>query len=142
MAIQTRNKRSIEFSTASMSDLVFLLLIFFILISTIVSPNAVKLMLPSSTNRTLAPKKNVEIYINEENQFSFMKDKVLYENITEEQLLEFVKVGLEGIPEASIVLRPDKTVEIQQVITVIDIVNQVSEEQNTKHKVILATQAK
>ncbi|MEG1572055.1 MAG: biopolymer transporter ExbD, partial [Bacteroidales bacterium] len=39
MAIQTRFRRSTEFSSASMSDLVFLLLIFFILLSTLVSPN-------------------------------------------------------------------------------------------------------
>ena len=51
MAIQMRNKRDTQFSMASMSDLVFLLLIFFMLTSTLVAPNAIKLLLPSSKSK-------------------------------------------------------------------------------------------
>jgi biopolymer transport protein ExbD len=47
MAIKSQNKISTEFSLASMADLVFLLLIFFMLTSTLVSPNAIKLLLPT-----------------------------------------------------------------------------------------------
>ena len=64
MAIQTRNKLSVNFSTASMSDLVFLLLIFFMLTSTLIAPNAIKLLLPSSNSKTMA-KQTVTVYINE-----------------------------------------------------------------------------
>ena len=48
MAIKSRNKVEPAFNSSSMSDLVFLLLIFFMLTSTLVAPNAIKLMLPSS----------------------------------------------------------------------------------------------
>ena len=65
MAIQTRNKRRAEFSMASMSDLVFLLLIFFMLTSTLVAPNAIKLLLPQSNSKTLA-KQTITVYINED----------------------------------------------------------------------------
>ena len=64
MAIQTRNKRKAEFSMASMSDLVFLLLIFFMLTSTLVAPNAIKLLLPNSNSKTMA-KQSVTVYIND-----------------------------------------------------------------------------
>ncbi|MDR2511976.1 MAG: biopolymer transporter ExbD, partial [Bacteroidales bacterium] len=54
MSINLKHKCSTEFSAASMTDLVFLLLIFFVLVSTLVSPNAIKLLLPSSNSKTMA----------------------------------------------------------------------------------------
>ena len=65
MAIKIRNKRKTEFSMASMSDIVFLLLIFFMLTSTLVAPNAIKLLLPQSNNRTTEPPPKFIISINE-----------------------------------------------------------------------------
>ena len=65
MAIKSRNKLDVAFNSSSMSDLVFLLLIFFMLTSTLVAPNAIKLMLPSSSSKTMA-KQTVTVYINEE----------------------------------------------------------------------------
>jgi biopolymer transport protein ExbD len=54
MAIRARNKITASFSMASMTDLVFLLLIFFMITSTLVSPNALKLLLPQSNSQTNA----------------------------------------------------------------------------------------
>jgi biopolymer transport protein ExbD len=53
MALRSRNKVSANFNMSSMTDIVFLLLIFFMLTSTLVSPNALKLLLPSSKAKTL-----------------------------------------------------------------------------------------
>ena len=66
--IKTRNQIKIETSSSSMSDLVFLLLIFFMITSTLIAPNAVKLMLPESSSRTMA-KQNVTVYIDPEHNF-------------------------------------------------------------------------
>ena len=54
MALKRRHKISPNFSMASMTDIIFLLLIFFMLTSSIVSPNALNLKLPSSTSKTVA----------------------------------------------------------------------------------------
>ena len=62
--IETRNKLSIENNSSTMSDLVFLLLVFFMMTSTLISPNAVKLLLPESGSKTMA-KQNVTVYIDE-----------------------------------------------------------------------------
>jgi len=51
MAIKRNTKIDPSFSMASMSDMVFLLLIFFVVTSTMINPNALKLMLPKSTNQ-------------------------------------------------------------------------------------------
>jgi biopolymer transport protein ExbD len=136
MAIQTRNKRSTDFSTASMSDLVFLLLIFFMLTSTLVSPNAIKLLLPSSNSKTMA-KQSVTVYINDQYQY------YVNENRTNVDDLEArISTGIQNQEEASVVLRADKSVAVQYIVHVIDAVNEINRKQNAKHKVILATKPK
>ncbi len=136
MAIQTRNKRKAEFSMASMSDLVFLLLIFFMLTSTLVAPNAIKLLLPSSNNKTMA-KQTVTVYINESYQYFVGENRV-----SELQLQDRIDTKIAGQLDASVVLRSDKSVPVQYVVNVIDAVNNINKKYNTKHKVILATSPK
>ncbi|NTW24598.1 MAG: biopolymer transporter ExbD [Lentimicrobium sp.] len=133
MAIKTRNKISTEFSMASMSDLVFLLLIFFMLTSTLVSPNAIKLLLPSSSSKTMA-KQSVTVYI-DSNYNYFVEENP----VAQEFLVETIGNKLAGQTDASIVLRADQSVPVQYVVTLIDAVNQINELTGTKHKVILAT---
>jgi len=136
MAIKSQNKISTEFSMASMSDLVFLLLIFFMLTSTLVSPNAVKLLLPSSSSKTIA-KQTTTVYINDLNQF-FVNEKPA----TDLNMQQLLTQSLIGQTEGVVVLRADRTVPVQYVVTVIDAVNQMNELLKTKHKVILATKPK
>jgi biopolymer transport protein ExbD len=136
MAIKSQNKISTEFSMASMSDLVFLLLIFFMLTSTLVSPNAIKLLLPSSSSKTMA-KQTTTVYINDLNQF-FVNEAPATDLNIQQMLIQ----SLIGQTEGVIVLRADRTVPIQYVVTVIDAVNQMNELLKTKHKVILATKPK
>ena len=136
MAIQTRNKRKAEFSMASMSDLVFLLLIFFMLTSTLVAPNAIKLLLPNSNNKTMA-KQTVTVYINESYQYFVGENRV-----SELQLQERIDSKIAGQIDASVVLRSDKSVPVQYIVNVIDAVNNINKKYNTKHKVILATSPK
>ncbi|MFO7615025.1 MAG: biopolymer transporter ExbD [Bacteroidales bacterium] len=136
MAIRTRNKLNVAFSTASMSDLVFLLLIFFMLTSTLVAPNAIKLLLPSSSSRTMA-KQSVTVYINERQQF-FVEEFQVNENLLESQIGQ----KLMNLTEGTVVLKSDKSVPVQHIVTVIDAVNKINQKSGTKHKVILATVAK
>jgi biopolymer transport protein ExbD len=133
MPIHTRNKINASFSMASMSDLVFLLLIFFMITSTLVAPNAIKLLLPSSNSKTMA-KQTVTVYINENENF-FVEEFQVNEDILESQIAQ----KLEGQTEGTVVLRANKTVPVQDIVTVIDAVNVINQKNGTKHKVILAT---
>ncbi len=137
MPIQTRNKRKAEFSMASMSDLVFLLLIFFMLTSTLVAPNAIKLLLPQSNSRTIEQPPKIIISINGQNEYFLQGVQV-----DEERLEAGLLAQLEGKESASIRLESDKNVPVQYVVNVIDIVNDVNNRYNTKHKVIMATSPK
>lgn len=133
MALKSRYRQDLNFSSASMSDLVFLLLIFFILLSTMVSPNAIKLLLPSSSSRTMA-KQNYTIYINDRYQY------FVEQTYVEAADLEEAVFGLTASnPDATIVLRVDRTVPVQYLVRVMDAVNKVNERTGYKLKTILAT---
>ena len=136
MAIETRNKIDSHFNMASMSDLVFLLLIFFMLTSTLVSPNAIKLLLPSSNSKTMA-KQSLTVYINKSRNF-FLEDKPVKPSQLEQEIYSKIRANT----QATIVLRADKSVPVQDIVTVIDVINQINTEHKTKHKIILATSPK
>ena len=136
MAIKSRNKRKIDFNSSSMSDLVFLLLIFFMLTSTLVAPNAIKLLLPSSSSKTMS-KQTITVYVDENNQ-SYVGEK----KINESDLKDEIFVELATQVEGTVVIRSDKTVAVQYIVNIIDAVNEINEDTNNKHKVLLATSNK
>jgi biopolymer transport protein ExbD len=70
MALKKRSKVSAEFSMSSLTDIIFLLLIFFMLTSTLVSQNALNLKLPSSSSKTVAPQ-SMSVSIEREGRFYF-----------------------------------------------------------------------
>lgn len=136
MAIKIRNKKSLEFSSASMSDLVFLLLVFFILVSTIVSPNAIPLTLPnSSSQKVIDAKKDITVYINDQLQF-FINDE---SNQVDEDNLQLSLANELTNKEGNVVLRVDQSVAVQYIVKVIDAVNKINIKQQSAYKVILAT---
>ena len=136
MAIRSRNKVEPTFNSSSMSDLVFLLLIFFMLTSTLVAPNAIKLMLPSSSSKTMA-KQTVTVYINDKFQYFIDEDQ-----IDESQLTDLINAKIGNDTQATVVLRSNKTVPVQYVVNVIDAVNEINNATGNNHKVILATSQK
>lgn len=133
MAIQTRNKINTAFSMASMSDLVFLLLIFFMLTSTLVAPNAIKLLLPSSHSKTMA-KQSLTVYIDKSGNFYVGENKT-----SADALQNAISSKIDKNTTATIVVRADRTVPVQDVVHVLDVVNQINKKNKTQHKVILAT---
>ena len=134
--IQTRNKIDPNFNSASMSDLVFLLLIFFMLTSTLISPNAIKVLLPKSTSGQTMAKQNVTGSIDTNYQF-FVENQPT----PEAELTPTIANYIANIQDATIKLHTDKTVPVQYVVTVIDAVNKINASTGQKHKVILATQS-
>ena len=136
MAIKTRNKIGVSFNSSSMSDLVFLLLIFFMLTSTLVAPNAIKLLLPSSSSKTMA-KQTLTVYIND--RFQYYVDET---PVADDELASVINDRIDGQVDATIVLRSDKTVPVQYVVNVIDAVNDINNNTQQNHKVILATSSK
>jgi len=116
---------------ASMTDLVFLLLIFFMITSTVVSPNALKLLLPQSSNQTNAKPlttisitKDIKFYVNN-------NGKPVQVNFTE--IEPFLRQTLGNQPEMYISLHAEKSVPIEEVVKLMNIAKR------NKYKMILAT---
>ena len=127
MALKSRNKVSPNFNMSSMTDIVFLLLIFFMLTSTLVSPNALKLLLPNSKSKTLE-KQTISVSINKDLDFYINENPVIENNLESE-----LKEVLSNQKEPAIILHADKTVDIEHVVKVMDIAYR------NKYKIVLAT---
>jgi len=130
MGLRSRNKVSATFNMSSMTDIVFLLLIFFMLTSTLVSPNALKLLLPSSKAKTLE-KQTISISITKDISF-YINENEVSENTIEQEL----KLLLNKEQEPAIILHTDKTVAIEHVVKIMDIAYR------NKYKIVLATTSK
>jgi len=146
MAIKLQNKRSAEFSMASMSDMVFLLLIFFILTSTLVSPNAINLLLPRSDSGKQLATRNIEVYIDADKNYYVNPKGQNAQPVPYEELL-FVLQGVvenDNTEQRVIILRADKTVPIEYVVAFYDVLNALNAgfEEPQRYKLLLATEAK
>lgn len=130
MRLKTKNKVSPNFNMSSMTDIVFLLLIFFMLTSTLVSPNALKLLLPNSKAKTLE-KQTLSVSITEEIEYYIENRQVNIENL-ERELITLLSKKI----EPGIVLHADKTVDIEHAVKVMDIAYR------NNYKLVLATNPK
>lgn len=126
MNLRGRNKVTPEFNMSSMTDIVFLLLIFFMIASTLVTTSAIDILLPKASGKT-ENKKSVAVSIKENLTF-YIDQKLVGESVLENEL----KILLADKEEPTIVLRADKSVAVEHVVKVMDIANR------NQFKVILA----
>ncbi len=117
MNLRGRNKVTPEFNMSSMTDIVFLLLIFFMIASTLVSAEAIDLLLPKSTSKTTQTK-NVSVSVDKDVNYYVDLKKVSKDNL-EAEVLE--KVGQSDAP--TITIRSDQDVEMKHVVYIMDIAN-------------------
>lgn len=131
MKIKTRENVKPTLEMSSMTDLVFLLLIFFMLVTTMIVPNvnALKLVLPNSTTAQKQKDLTISVAINENLQYFVGGQPVDVSNLR--SVLE-QKIGSD--PNPTIILHTEYSVPISNVVTVMDIANKM------KVKLVLATQ--
>ena len=144
MAIKMQNKVDTAFSATSMSDLVFLLLIFFMLTSTMVSPNAINLVLPKSNSDKQLVSKNIEVYINKDLMYFVNPEGSNAQPIPYEELLPALQsaASTDNSDNKSIILRADKSVPVENVVALMDVLNQLNESypEEERYKIVLATE--
>ena len=130
MNLRNRSKISAEFNMSSMTDLVFLLLIFFMLTSTLVTSSALDVILPKSTAQTVK-KSTVTVTINKDLNLS-VNDDLVSINDLEISILQYVS----NDPEAVLILRVDESVPTGEAVRIMDIAYR------NKIKMVLATDPK
>ena len=130
MDIRGRNKINPNFNMSSMTDIVFLLLIFFMITSTLVTTSALDILLPKASGKT-ENKKSVAVTITK-NLIYYIDNEKVDESLLEKDLLAL----LAGKESPTIVLRAEEGVPIENAVQVLDIANR------NRFKVILAVRPK
>lgn len=117
---------------ASMTDVIFLLLIFFMITSTVVSPNAIKVLLPQGKQQTSAKPLTRVIIDKALNYYvAFGNDKE--EAVREEQLASFLQRAADREPEMYVALYADESVPYREIVKVLNIANE------NRFRMVLAT---
>lgn len=120
------------FSMASMTDVIFLLLIFFMITSTVVSPNAIKVLLPQGKQQTSAKPLTRVIIDKELNVYAaFGNEKE--QPLLLQELPAFLQACAAREPEMYVALYADETVPYREIVKVLNIANE------NQFKMVLAT---
>lgn len=128
MELRTRNKIDPTFSMSSMTDIVFLLLIFFLLTSTLVPSNVLELKLPKADGETVQ-QEQVIVSIDNEGKF-FVGEQ----EIPKQQLEMQLNQKFDGIEEGAFVLQAEENTYTKDVVFVMDVANR------NGYKMVLATE--
>lgn len=130
--LKRRAKISPAFSMASMTDVIFLLLIFFMITSTMVSPNAIKVLLPQGKQQTSA-KPLTRIIIDKQLRVYGAFGNEREQALSDETLTPFLRECAQREPEMYIALYADESVPYREIVKVLNIANE------NHFKMVLAT---
>ena len=130
MKLRRRNKTSIEVATSSMNDIMFFLMLFFLIMSTLLNPNVIKLSLPSSKHPSELRQKEVSLSVTKEMNYFINNRQVPFNQLEQELIVE-----LKGVDNATVILRCDNSLTVQNLVDVLEIGNKL------RIKMILATKA-
>lgn len=131
MDLRKKRDNKAEVFTSAMNDIMFFLMLFFIIVSTLLNPNVIKLNLPAAKNTQSIHKKEILLSVNRELQYFVNNKQVAFENLEPALAAEKAKDK-----ESIVVLRCDSTLSVQQLVNVLEIGNRLNV------KMILATRKK
>ena len=131
MNLKKRKRGTVEVHTSALNDIMFFLLLFFLLASAVANPNVVKLFLPRSSSGQSIPQKTINVSITKDLEYFVEKKPVALAN-----LYQSIEVYQRASPELTIILYADRTIAIENVVELTDIANKL------KVKLVLATETK
>ena len=135
MGLKKRNKVEASFSMASMTDIIFLLLLFFVISSTMSTPNDIKINLPQSKASTSTKSVIARVSINEKGEYFVSQGNSKPEAIAPELLESYILNLVAKDSTTYIALHADQNIAYKEVVKVLDIANQ------HKLKLVIATQS-
>lgn len=128
MQLRRKSRMTSEVSTSSLSDIMFFLMLFFLIISTLVNPSVIKLMLPKSEAGKAVAKQTITLSVDAEKNYYINNTQVAYEQL-EPQLAS----QTQSMEDPTVVLRADNTLTVQTIVDLITLGNKL------KIKMVLAT---
>ena len=116
MNLRRRSRESAEVSTESLNDIMFFLLLFFLIVSTMVNPNVIKLFLPSAQHGPQNPKQPITVSVDASKTYYLNKKP-----IQASELEPLLKAEIERLNSPTVVLRLDKSLTIQDLADVMSV---------------------
>jgi biopolymer transport protein ExbD len=123
-----RHKKSAEMHNSALNDILFILLLFFLIVSTLANPNVIKLGLPKATSNVKA-RQTVVVSINESREYFVGTKRVPFERLKDSLVPALANENL----EPTIVINAEKSVPVEDIVNVMEIANKLGA------KVVLAT---
>ncbi len=131
MKLKNRTQFHAEVATSSLNDIMFFLLLFFLIISTVTNPNVIKVLLPKSKADQSLNKQPISLTVTEDKRYYINKRQIPIEQL-EEELIK----ACEGLTEPTVVIRLPYTLTVQDLVDVMQI------GATRKIKMVLATKSK
>ncbi|MEJ7691889.1 biopolymer transporter ExbD [Daejeonella sp.] len=131
MNFKKRKRGTVEVHTSALNDIMFFLMLFFLLASAVANPNVVKLFLPRSSSGQSIPQKTINVSITKDLEYFVEKQPVALAD-----LYKSIEVYQRASPDLTIILYADRTIAIENVVELTDIANKL------KVKLVLATETK
>lgn len=129
MNLRRKVHEGAEVSTESLNDIMFFLLLFFLIVSTLVNPNVIKLFLPNAKQSQQMAKQQITLSVTAEKQYFINKRPVSFESLESE-----IVTSIAGLENPTVVLRFDKSLTIQ------DLSDVMAVGEKLKLKMVLASQ--
>ena len=116
MAIKRKRRFHAEVATSSLSDIMFFLLLFFLIISTLANPNVIKMTLPKAKSNEKTNKQYISLSVTEDKQFYLDKQPVAFED------LETTLMGkMSGEKDQTVIVRIPFNLQVQDLVDVLQI---------------------
>jgi biopolymer transport protein ExbD len=116
MAIKRNKRFHAEVATSSLSDIMFFLLLFFLIISTLANPNVIRMTLPKSKTNEKTNKQLITLSVTEEKRYFIDKEEVLLDQL-ETRLLEL----MDPEKQQTVIIRIPATMQVQDLVDVLKI---------------------
>jgi biopolymer transport protein ExbD len=131
MNIKRKRHFKAEVATSSLNDIMFFLLLFFLIVSSLANPNVIKLLLPNSKSAQDLNKQQITISITKDKQYFIDNRQISFTDI--EPLL---KSRIGSLEEPTVILRLESSLTVQDLVDVLEIGNRL------KVKMLMATNKK
>lgn len=128
MNLRQRRHRHTAVETGALSDILFFLMLFFLIVSTLASPNAIKLLLPKASTGQTVPRQVIELSVNADLEVFIGSTPS-----SSARLEDDLRAAAAGKENPTVVLRMDKSVKVEELVRIVDVVNK------TKLPLVIAT---
>jgi biopolymer transport protein ExbD len=121
MNIKRKRQFKAEVSTSSLNDIMFFLLLFFLIVSSLANPNVIKLLLPNSKSAQNLSKQQITISVTKDKNYYIDSKQINFNDIE-----PILKERISSLNEPTVILRFENSLTVQDLVDVLEIGNRLS----------------